>query len=327
MLFYIFFTKIENILMKFLTFNVKKDILYENSLPIRLKLIKIGGFKMKKLILLGFLSTLFLTTACARSESMFDKVPFLKNIVQNEKNGQAVEEPIVENQIEEKNDDMNSQSKQEITLDDIFFNQIKEVNGQKIILNPDNTMALVNKQFGLPETFLPNDLVRPKVSFSFGNQKIDKSLMRKEAALALEKMFKEAKRSGIELFAVSGYRSYDYQQSLFHAEVDKVGLDKAVEAVAVPGQSEHQTGLAMDISSRGENMLLTAEFGNSKEGKWLTENAHRFGFILRYPKGKESITGYQYEAWHFRYIGINAATIIHENNWTLEEYFQIVKKV
>jgi zinc D-Ala-D-Ala carboxypeptidase len=280
---------------------------------------------MKKLILLGFMSTLFLVTACARSESMFDKVPFLKNIVQNDKNGQAVEEPIVEKEPVDHNTDV--QIEQEISLDEIFFNQIQEVNGQKIILNPENKMALVNKQFGLPETFLPIDLVRPNVSFSFGNQKLDKSLMRKEAAVALEKMFQEAKKNGIELFAVSGYRSYDYQNSLFQAEVDKVGWDKAVEAVAVPGQSEHQTGLAMDISSRGENMLLTAEFGKSKEGKWLTDNAHRFGFILRYPKGKESITGYQYESWHFRYIGINAATIIFENKWTLEEYFQIVKKI
>jgi zinc D-Ala-D-Ala carboxypeptidase len=282
---------------------------------------------MKKLILLGFVSTLFLTTACARSESLFDKVPFLKNIVHDEKNGQAVEEPIEENQIVENNIEKDSQIQQEITLEEIFFNQLKEVNGQKIILNPENKMALVNKQFGLPDTFLPNDLVRPNVSFSFGNQKIDKSLMRKEAAVALEKMFREAKRNEIELFAVSGYRSYDYQEALFQAEVDRVGLDKAVEAVAVPGQSEHQTGLAMDISSRGENMLLTAEFGNSKEGKWLTANAHRFGFILRYPKGKESITGYQYESWHFRYIGIKAALIIYKNNWTLEEYFQLVKKV
>jgi zinc D-Ala-D-Ala carboxypeptidase len=280
---------------------------------------------MKKIILLGFMSTLFLVTACARSDSMFDKVPFLKNIVQNDKNGQAVEEPIVEKEPVDHNTDV--QIEQEISLDEIFFNQIQEVNGQKIILNPENKMALVNKQFGLPETFLPTDLVRPNVSFSFGNQKLDKSLMRKEAAVALEKMFQEAKKNGIELFAVSGYRSYDYQNSLFQAEVDKVGWDKAVEAVAVPGQSEHQTGLAMDISSRGENMLLTAEFGKSKEGKWLTDNAHRFGFILRYPKGKESITGYQYESWHFRYIGINAATIIFENKWTLEEYFQIVKKI
>jgi D-alanyl-D-alanine carboxypeptidase len=280
---------------------------------------------MKNIILLGFMSTLFLVTACARSDSMFDKVPFLKNIVHNDKNGQAVEEPIVEQELVDHNTDV--QIEQEISLDEIFFNQIKEVNGQKIILNPENKMALVNKQFGLPETFLPTDLVRPNVSFAFGNQKLEKSLMRKEAAVALEGMFQEAQKNGIELFAVSGYRSYDYQNSLFQAEVNKVGWDKAVEAVAVPGQSEHQTGLAMDISSRGENMLLTAEFGKSKEGKWLTNNAHRFGFILRYPKGKESITGYQYESWHFRYIGINAATIIYENKWTLEEYFQIVKKI
>lgn len=292
-----------------------------------------GELNMKKIILLGAMSSLILTTACARSESIFDKVPFLKNIVQEEKSGQAIEERIEDKQsIEDhgehgSNNDSSGQARQELTLDDIFFNQIKEVNGQNIIINPENTLALVNKQFGLPESFIPNDLVRPNVSFSFGDLKIEKSLMRKEAAEALEKMFVEAKRNSVELFAVSGYRSYEYQDTLFQAEVNKVGMEKAIEAVAYPGQSEHQTGLAMDISSRGENMMLTDAFGNTKEGKWLTENAHRFGFILRYPKAKEAITGYQYEAWHFRYIGINAATIIHKNNWTLEEYFQTVKKI
>ena len=82
----------------------------------------------------------------------------------------------------------------------------------------------------------------------------------------------------------------------------------------------------MDISSKAEGMLLTESFGDAKEGKWLAENAHRFGFILRYPKGKEEITGYQYEPWHFRYIGIEAATIIYEKQLTLDEYFNIVQK-
>jgi zinc D-Ala-D-Ala carboxypeptidase len=288
---------------------------------------------MKKLILMGAMSILLLTTACARADSFFDKVPFLKNKVQDNENGQALEEPIQENNnigtenslVPESNDE--NQGGEELTLDDVFFNQIKEVNGQRIILNPENTMALVNKQFELPETFLPNDLIRPNVSFSFGNQKIDKSLLRKEAALALEKMFSEAKQSGIEVFAVSGYRSYEYQDGLFQAEVKKVGRAKAMEAVAFPGQSEHQTGLAMDISSKSVGMMLTEDFGASKEGIWLANNAHRFGYILRYPEGKESITGYQYEAWHFRYVGIEAASIIYKNKWTLEEYFNIVKKI
>lgn len=287
---------------------------------------------MKKLILLGAMSILLFTTACARSESMFEKVPFLKNMIQENGNGQALEEPTQNNQNENPQSDSSSTSEEddkdlELTLESVFFNQIIETNGQKIIQNPENTMALVNKQFGLPETFLPNDLIRPKVSFSFGDLKIDKSLLRKEAALALETMFADAKRNGVELFAVSGYRSYQYQETLFHAEVNKVGRAKAIEAVAYPGQSEHQTGLAMDISSRSAEMQLTEQFGESKEGKWLAENAHRFGYILRYPKGKEMITGYQYEAWHFRYIGVKAATIIYQNNWTLEEYFNIVKKI
>jgi zinc D-Ala-D-Ala carboxypeptidase len=292
--------------------------------------------KLKKLIFFGLLmSALLFQTACARSESFFDRVPFLKNIVQEEKDGQANKEPIVNNSViegEGKQTEPGSANDQEeessdLTLEGIFFNQIKEVNGEKIIVNPTNTLVLVNKLFGLPETFKPNDLVRPKVPFSFGQLTLDKSLMRKEAALALEEMFAAAKKEGVELFAVSGYRSYEYQDTLFQAEVNRVGVDKAVEAVAFPGQSEHQTGLAMDISSKGEGMLLTEAFGTTLEGKWLANNAHRYGYILRYPKGKEAITGYQYESWHFRYVGIKAATIIYENKWTLEEYFQTVKKI
>lgn len=269
---------------------------------------------------------LLFASGCARSNAYFEKIPFLKSIVQQNENGQAAME-LNSNGQNQNDSQVDSSSENVITLDEIFFNQIKETNGQKIIQNPDNTLALVNKEFGLPETFLPDDLVRPNVTFSFGDLEIDKSLMRQEAAIFLEKMFKAAKQEGIELYAVSGYRSYEYQSALFNTEVDRVGMEKALEAVAYPGQSEHQTGLSMDISSRGENMLLTETFGITKEGKWLADNAHRFGFILRYPKGKESITGYQYEPWHFRYVGIEAATIIYQNNWTLEEYFNVVKKV
>jgi zinc D-Ala-D-Ala carboxypeptidase len=280
---------------------------------------------MKKWMLLGFISMFIFTSACSRANDILEKIPFIKNSVPEPENkvGQAPEPniPKDETHIENESDE------HQLTLDDIFFNQILETNGEKIIMNPENTLALVNKQFSLPETFLPNDLTRPDVEFTFGDLKIEKSLLRKEAASALEKLFQEAKQNGIELFAVSGYRSYEYQHGLFETEVKKVGREKAMEAVAFPGQSEHQTGLAMDITSRSVQLKLTEEFGLTKEGKWLAENAHRFGYILRYPKGKEPITGYQYEAWHFRYIGIEAATAIYTNNLTLEEYFQIVKKI
>jgi D-alanyl-D-alanine carboxypeptidase len=214
-----------------------------------------------------------------------------------------------------------------LNLKAVYFNNIKVVDGKSTIQNPANVLALVNKYNYLPNNYIPNDLVRPNVEFSFTDLKLEKAYMRKEAAAALEQMFKDAKNSGIELCAVSGYRAYSRQKNLFDAEVNHVGEVQAEQAVAIPGTSEHQTGLAMDITGKSTELHLTEGFANTKEGKWLAQNAHRFGFILRYPKGKEGITHYEYEPWHFRYVGIKAATIMFKKNWTLEEYFQEVKKV
>jgi zinc D-Ala-D-Ala carboxypeptidase len=214
----------------------------------------------------------------------------------------------------------------DLLLESKFFNQIKVVDGIKMIENPTNILSLVNKEYSLGE-YKPNDLVRPKVSFSFGNQDIEKSYMRKEAAKALEEMFTIAKKSNINLYASSCYRSYTRQKSLFDVEIAQVGKEKALQAVAYPGESEHQTGLAIDITSEKENFLLTGKFGEEKEGEWLRVHAHEFGFILRYPKDKVDITKYEYEPWHFRYVGKKSAGIIYKNNWALEEYFQHVTKV
>jgi zinc D-Ala-D-Ala carboxypeptidase len=258
---------------------------------------------------------LFLFTGC--SDSYLKKVPFLskknnhEEVAHQEKKAQ-----------EQKPDQTDS-----ISLEAIYFNDIKQVDGKNMIQNPTNTIALVNKNYMLPETYIPNDLVRPNVNFSFGDQKLEKAQLRVEAAKALEKMFSEAKQSGVELFAVSGYRSYSRQKTLFEAEINEVGEEKAVQAVAVPGSSEHQTGLAMDIASKSTNFDLTEGFAQTIEGKWLAENAHKFGFILRYPKGKENITIYEYEPWHFRYVGVKAATTIYQHHWTLEEFFNEVKKI
>ncbi|MBK2001787.1 D-alanyl-D-alanine carboxypeptidase family protein [Listeria ivanovii subsp. londoniensis] len=204
-------------------------------------------------------------------------------------------------------------------------NKLVEKNGIQYIENEENILVLANKDYSLQPTYTPPDLVRPHVTFSFGDEKIEKAQMRKEAGTALEEMFQAANENGHKLFAVSGYRSYKRQQEVFQAEVNSKGEAKAREAVAYPGTSEHQTGLAMDISSESQSYELTDAFGNTPEGKWLKENAHNYGFILRYMKGREDITKYQYESWHYRYVGKDAATIIHENDWTLEEFFNHVK--
>ncbi|CAM2362088.1 D-alanyl-D-alanine carboxypeptidase family protein [Listeria seeligeri] len=204
-------------------------------------------------------------------------------------------------------------------------NQLVEKNGIQYIENQENILVLANKDYSLQPSYTPPDLVRPNVTFSFGDEQVEKAQMRKEAGTALEEMFQAANKDGYKLFAVSGYRSYKRQQEVFQAEVNSKGDTKAREAVAYPGTSEHQTGLAMDISSESQSYELTEAFGTTPEGKWLEENAHNYGFILRYMKGREDITKYQYESWHYRYVGKDAATIIYENNWTLEEFFNHVK--
>ena len=254
---------------------------------------------MKKwFLMIGIVAVL---SGCS-ADKIFDKLPFLQKEEEKadpEEKGieNGVNEPPQENQGDKNPGEQNTPgdkdpSHQELVLEDIFFNEIIEVNNRKVIQNPRNIMVLVNKEFGLPDGYVPEDLVRPNVAFSFGDQDIEKSYMRKEAAGALEKMFAEAANNGIQLFAVSGYRSFDRQTDVFNAEVANVGHEQAVQVVAYPGNSEHQTGLSMDISSASVNYALSEQFGQSTEGKWLVDNAHRFGFILRYPSGKEAITGY-----------------------------------
>lgn len=287
-----------------LTFNIS-DLYTRFSL-------KKKGENMRRF--LSTTSVLLLLSGCSWGQSDDIKKMDNKNAVQTN------------DQIDLKNDTEKQPIDSEFLLDEQYFNQVKEVNGQNLIENPTNILSLVNKEYFLDD-YKPNDLVRPKVKFSFGNQDIEKSYMRKEAATALEEMFQQAEKEGIYLYAVSGYRSYERQKEILEAEIASVGKEKAEQAVARPGRSEHQTGLAMDITSESENFLLTENFGEQKEGIWLREHAHQFGFILRYPKGKENITGYKYEPWHFRYVGKKAAATIYKHGWTFEEYFQHVKKI
>ena len=132
-------------------------------------------------------------------------------------------------------------------------------------------------------------------------------------------MYNDAAKNNLYLYISSPYRSYNRQNVLYNTYVKKDGESKADTYSARPGYSEHQTGLAFDLGT-AENHDIN-EFVESKEFKWMKNNAHKYGFILRYPYGKKYITGYIYEPWHYRYVGIDAATYIYNNNITFEEYY------
>ena len=167
-------------------------------------------------------------------------------------------------------------------------------------------VLIVNKKHKLPSTY------NPGVS----------SLAQK----GVNNMVADAKKSGITLKTISTFRTYSYQTTLYNNYVKKHGKTKADRFSARPGYSEHQTGLAFDFGGTNQKHWLEESFAGTKEGKWLNANAHKYGFILRYQKGKESITGYMYEPWHFRYIGSEKATKVKSSGKTLEEYLKIVGK-
>ncbi|OSM13980.1 D-alanyl-D-alanine carboxypeptidase [Bacillus toyonensis] len=211
---------------------------------------------------------------------------------------------------------------QEVNVNNIFpkaKETIANMDGDiAVISNPNSILVLVNKSRRLPDGYRPLDLVIPKVRYSSeGDQ--EKKKMRKEAASALEDMFQQADKERIFLFAVSGFRSFDRQKALNTMYKKQDGEAKTAMSSAIPGTSEHQTGLAMDITSQSAKFQLETVFGETKEGQWLSENAHKFGFVIRYTKEKESITGYRFEPWHVRYVGNPQATYLYENQLTLEE--------
>jgi zinc D-Ala-D-Ala carboxypeptidase len=188
---------------------------------------------------------------------------------------------------------------------------------QSVFAQAYGNLILVNKRYTLSSGYVPTKLVRPKVP-SINRSKI---IMTPEAAKALEALFKKARRDKIKLIAISGYRSYWYQSAIFKSSVKKYGsIKKANQFIAKPGQSEHQTGLAIDLSSTSVRNQLIQSYAYTREGWWLKENASEFGFIIRYPKGKEKVTGYKFEPWHLRYVGKSAAKIMTLRNITLEEY-------
>lgn len=191
---------------------------------------------------------------------------------------------------------------------------------------PESILALVNRDHRIPYTYEPHTLVLPQVQAA--PNKDTAIYLRPEAATALEMLFAAAAaEAGHTLYAVSGYRSYGLQKTIFNRKVEAVGEKAAMRTVAPAGASEHQLGLAMDINGEATVSLgLVTDFGASPEGLWIAENAHRFGFIIRYQPDTIDITGYSWEPWHLRYIGIDAAIEVYELGVTLEEYIGILQQ-
>ncbi|ARK21411.1 D-alanyl-D-alanine carboxypeptidase [Sporosarcina sp. P26b] len=185
-------------------------------------------------------------------------------------------------------------------------NPTSYIKGQKLPKEPMliHGVLLANKQYPLPEDYAPGES--------------------EEAREAFNELAASALTSGINLQAFSTYRSYDYQVTLYNRYVERDGQEAADRYSARPGYSEHQTGLAFDIGEvNHEKHWASNSFGDTEAAKWLAANAHQYGFILRYPEGKEEMTGYMHESWHYRYVGKDMAEQIFKRNITLEEYLEV----
>ena len=168
-------------------------------------------------------------------------------------------------------------------------------------------LIIANKTYSLPSTYAPG--------------------MNADVTAHANEMFAAAKAEGYNMWNQSGFRSYDTQKRLYNNYVSRSGKAAADTYSARPGHSEHQTGLAFDVCAT-DRPCINSNFDNTAEAAWLSQNAYKYGFILRYPSGKSGVTGYKYESWHFRYVGVDLATKLYNGgNWiTLEEYFGITSE-
>ncbi len=192
-----------------------------------------------------------------------------------------------------------------------------------------NYAILVNKQNLLSSDFVPEDLViTDNNENNFHNYRDPnfKPMISASILPYFKAMQQAALDAGLkEIIVDSGYRPYEYQKVVFDKFVDEVGYEEACKKVALPGSSEHQTGIAFDIAYMDNGKYQEKTSDEDPEIIWLKENSHKFGFILRYPLGKETITGYSYERWHYRFVGVELATHLYNENITLEEYYARLK--
>lgn len=180
----------------------------------------------------------------------------------------------------------------------------------------DPLLAPVSKSYALASGYAPSDLVELK---DVPTARTGLTL-RSAAYQALKAMLDEAERQGVRLYVLSAYRSHQEQAQIYQQMVQQLGEEQANRFSARPGHSEHQLGATIDFTTPRVNYDLVEAFAQTPEGRWLKENAHRFGFVLSYPEGKESVTGYAYEPWHYRYVGVDVAAAVKQSGHTLLEY-------
>ncbi|HWL22731.1 MAG TPA: M15 family metallopeptidase [Ureibacillus sp.] len=232
-----------------------------------------------------------------------EQQPEKTNEQTEEVNPEASKEESVEvsNGKEDGNDEDKNSNESDVIADDNGY-----IVGQTLPSEPTyiKGVLIANKKYPLPKDYNPGESV--------------------EARAAFDEMAQAALKEGYKITAFSTFRSFDYQTTLYNRYVERDGKNNADRYSARPGYSEHQTGLGFDVGEVGrEDLWLTSEFGETEVGKWLVANAHNYGFILRYPEGKEHITGYMYESWHFRYLGKQLATEVKASGLTLEEFLGI----
>ncbi len=188
------------------------------------------------------------------------------------------------------------------------------------LTDPASVTVLVNKTHALPADYVPASLVTPYVlSIS------DVIQVNELAADQLKAMVNAANESGVTLYLTSGYISYETQDDYFNDRASMVGEAEANKVIAKAGFSEHQTGLAFDFSDNASGTATTVAFAETDAGRWLIEHAWEYGFVMRYPEGKEAVTGYSYQPWHYRYLGTDVAKAMHDiaPDLTMEEYYQV----
>ena len=182
-----------------------------------------------------------------------------------------------------------------------------------IVEKPDDVTVLVNKLHEIPKGWKPDDL----------EDVIDcHQQLRHEANEAYTKFYQAAKAKGIAIYTISGYREPETQQLYWDNSVKVFGEEHAIQYNAYPRRSEHELGLSVDISYTTEGNRLSEKVADSALGNFIKSYAYKYGFILRYPQDKVRITGYSYEPWHIRYVGVDLATKLHNENITLEEYYE-----
>lgn len=180
--------------------------------------------------------------------------------------------------------------------------------------------TVVNKGRVLPSSYVPAGLIVPNVPLR--TSRADPEMqVRSDMASALESMFAAAKTDGINLMLSSGYRSYPEQVSLYNNYASHYGINQADTFSARPGHSEHQTGLAADIEPASRTCEVSQCFETTPEGKWLAANCYKFGFVIRYQRSTQNLTGYEYEPWHVRYVGPALAQLLQSSGLTLEQFF------